>query len=61
MSSDQTSPRCLEPIGRPALSDASSSDRYEALYVLCLMYGLRQGETPELRWQDVDLEGGTSG
>ena len=33
--------------------------RMEALYVLCLTVGLRQGEALGLRWDDVDLDGGT--
>jgi integrase len=31
-------------------------DRFEALYVLALTTGMRQGELLGLRWQDVDLE-----
>jgi len=37
----------------------AKGDRFEALYILCLMCGLRQGEALALRWQDIDLEGGT--
>jgi integrase len=33
-------------------------DRIEALYVLALSLGLRQGELLGLRWQDVDLDTG---
>ncbi len=36
-----------------------AGDRYEALYVVCLACGLRQGEALGLRWSDVDLDGGT--
>jgi integrase len=32
-------------------------DRLEALYVLALATGMRQGELLALRWHDVDLEG----
>ena len=32
--------------------------RMEALYVLCLTIGLRQGEALGLRWEDVDLDSG---
>ncbi len=39
--------------------DAARGDRYEALYVLCLMAGLRQGEALGLKWSDVDLDAGT--
>lgn len=31
-------------------------DRFEALYVLALTTGMREGELLGLRWQDVDLE-----
>ncbi len=41
------------------LLDAAKGDRYEALYVLCLTAGLRQGEALGLRWSDVDLDAGT--
>jgi integrase len=34
-------------------------DRLEALYLVALGVGLRQGEILGLRWSDVDLEGGT--
>jgi len=42
-----------------AFLEAARGDRFEALYVLCLMCGLRQGEALALRWQDADLEGAT--
>jgi len=42
-----------------ALLGAAKGDRYEALYVLCLTAGLRQGEALGLKWSDVDLEAGT--
>jgi integrase len=42
-----------------AFLKAAQGDRFEALYVLCLMCGLRQGEALALRWQDIDLDGGT--
>ena len=38
---------------------AARGDRYEALYILCLMAGLRQGEALGLRWSDIDLGAGT--
>jgi integrase len=34
-------------------------DRFEALYVLALHCGLREGELLGLRWDDVDLSGAT--
>jgi integrase len=38
---------------------AAKGDRFEALYILCLMCGLRQGEALALHWRDIDLDGGT--
>jgi integrase len=38
--------------------EAARGDRLEALYVLALYTGLRQGELLGLRWDDVDLESG---
>src|SRR5829696_9067127 len=35
---------------------AACEDRLEALYVLAIHTGMRQGELLALRWQDVDLE-----
>lgn len=42
-----------------AFLDAAKGDRYEALYTLCLMAGLRQGEALALKWSDIDLDAGT--
>ena len=42
-----------------ALLVAARGDRLEALYVLALTTGMRQGELLALRWRDVDLERGT--
>jgi integrase len=42
-----------------AFLDVARGDRYEALYVLCLMAGLRQGEALGLKWSDIDLDSGT--
>src|SRR3712207_16227 len=41
------------------LLDASSGDRLEALYVLAITTGMRQGELLGLQWKDIDLEAGT--
>ena len=41
------------------LLDAASGDRLEALYVLAVTTGLRQGELLGLKWTDLDLEEGT--
>jgi integrase len=38
------------------LLDAAAEDRLEALYVLAVHTGMRQGEMLALRWQDVDIE-----
>lgn len=34
--------------------DAARGDQFEALYVLCLLCALRQGEALALRWSDID-------
>jgi integrase len=39
--------------------DAARSDRFEALYVVAIHCGLREGELLGLKWEDVDLETGT--
>ena len=41
------------------LLEAARGDRLEALYVLAVHTGLRQGELLGLKWEDVDLEAGT--
>jgi integrase len=41
------------------LLDAASGDRLEALYVLAITTGMRQGELLGLQWKDIDLEAGT--
>jgi len=41
------------------LLDVARGDRLEALYVLAVTTGIRQGELLALKWQDVDLENGT--
>jgi integrase len=46
----------LDPAQALAFLEAARGDRLEALYVLALTTGLRQGELLGLRWQDVDLE-----
>src|SRR5215217_9643492 len=38
------------------LLDTVRGDRFEALYVVAIQSGLRQGELLALRWEDVDLE-----
>ena len=39
-----------------ALFEAARRDRLEALYVLAVATGLRQGELLALKWEDVELE-----
>jgi integrase len=51
--------RPLTPEQVKMLLDAASGDRLEALYVLAVHTGLRQGELLGLKWDDIDLEAGT--
>src|SRR5215217_4223927 len=51
--------RPLSPTQVRALLSAASGDRLEALYVLAIHTGLRQGELLGLKWTDVDLDAGT--
>ena len=41
------------------LLDAAGDDPFEALYVLALTTGMRQGELLALHWRDIDLTAGT--
>ena len=41
------------------LIEAARGDRLEALYVLAIHTGLRQGELLALNWEDLNLEAGT--
>ncbi len=41
------------------LLETAKGDRLEALYILAITTGMRQGELLALRWRDVDLEDGT--
>jgi len=47
----------LSPEQARGLIEAAHGERLEALYVLALASGMRQGELLALRWQDVDLDG----
>jgi integrase len=51
--------RPLTPEQVKVLLDAASGDRLEALYVLAVHTGLRQGELLGLKWDDIDVEAGT--
>jgi integrase len=48
----------VSPSDARVLLDALAGDRLEALYVLALGLGLRQGELLGLRWSDIDLDRG---
>ena len=39
-----------------AFLDVTAGERFEALYVLAVTTGMRQGEILALRWRDVDLD-----
>ena len=49
--------RTLSPSQARRLLDAARGDRFEALYVLALTTGMRQGELLGLRWRDVNFQG----
>ena len=51
--------QALPPEQARAFLQAAKSDRLEALYLLAIHTGLRQGELLGLKWGDVDLEQGT--
>jgi integrase len=42
-----------------SLLEAAKGDKLEALYVLAITTGMRQGELLGLMWKDIDLEAGT--
>lgn len=48
----------LSPEQTRTLVEAAAGDRLEALYVLAINTGMRQGELLALRWTDVDLDAG---
>jgi len=50
--------RALSPEEARALLAAAQDDRLEALYVLALTTGMRQGELLALKWQDIDFTTG---
>jgi integrase len=50
--------RPLSPEEARRLLEASRGDRLEALYVLAVHTGMRQGELLALKWEDVDLNEG---
>jgi integrase len=48
--------RPLSPEEARGLLDAARGERLEALYVLAITTGMRQGELLALKWSDLDLE-----
>ncbi len=50
--------RPLTPDQARLFLEAVRGDRLEALYVVAVALGLRQGEVLGVRWEDVDLEAG---
>jgi integrase len=54
----RTEMKPLSPKQAKALLEAAGGDRFEAMYVLAITAGLRQGELLGLKWEDVDLEDG---
>jgi integrase len=40
-----------------AFLDSARGDRFEALYVVAVITGLRRGELLALRWTDMELDG----
>ena len=51
--------QALTPEQARAFLQAAKIDRLEALYLLAIHTGLRQGELLGLKWDDVDLDQGT--
>ncbi len=51
--------KTLSPEQARVLLDTAAGERLEAIYVLALTTGIRQGELLALRWRDVNLEAGT--
>jgi integrase len=52
----------IRPLDRDqvrTLFEATACDRLEALYIVAVHCGLRQGELLGLKWEDIDLEAGT--
>ncbi len=49
----------LSPVEVKRLFKNARGDRFEALYVLAVTTGMRQGELLGLKWDDVDLDEGT--
>ena len=56
---DRKESKTLTPEEVKRFLKAANGDPLEALYVISVTCGLRQGELLGLRWEDVDLEAGT--
>jgi integrase len=54
----QSEMRTFTPEQAQAFLAAARGTRLEALYVLAISTGMREGELLALRWRDVDLEAG---
>ena len=50
--------RTLSPVETRRLLEKAHGDRLQALYVLAVTTGMRQGELLGLKWQDINLEAG---
>jgi integrase len=48
----------LTPDQAKTFLEAARDDKFYALYVLAIHYGLRQGELLGLKWSDIDLDAG---
>ncbi len=55
---EEINPLTAEEANRLIEAACSAGDRLEALYVLAVHAGLRQGELLALKWDDLDLEAG---
>jgi integrase len=51
--------KALSPQEAKRLLESAKGERFEALYVLAITAGLREGELLGLRWQDVNLDAET--
>ena len=50
--------RPFSPDGARKFMEATHGDKLEALYILAVQTGMRQGELLALKWEDVDLNRG---